>query len=295
MWCQDKEEMLIIDCLDKRPNSLAENLNELALSELKDTIYQSNFIKTHFDFYQWQQNYVGRFIPHDILIAGWGNYSKGNLQFDISSCISEIHAQQLSSGCNEIQPLMTALFRQWEDNNDKWFFNEQFSFSELGLKLSSSDKIIDKMSSMHSVLVYGFRDKRSDKDVLYVFFNSRHLVETQTPVLSMIMPHLDAALRRIECLPNSNSVLKIPTMMSVISERESGVLDLVVKGKTNLEIADCLFISVNTVKNHLKNIFKKMGVSSRAEAVAKYLNSSDKPESITSNHQNIHRFTVNSN
>ena len=63
-------------------------------------------------------------------------------------------------------------------------------------------------------------------------------------------------------------------MLSVISEREISVLKLVVEGKTNHEIAESLFISINTVKNHLKNIFKKMNVSSRAEAVAKYLNRS---------------------
>lgn len=273
--------------------TLDAGLNELALNELKDTIYQSNFIKKHFDFYQWQQKCVCRFIPHDVLIAGWGNFSKGNLQFDISSSIAELHAQQVSSGCHEIQPLMQSLFKKWEENGDNWFFNKEFSVAELGIEFSHSDKIMKLLSQMHSVLVYGFRDKRSDKDVLYVFFNSRFHTQTQTPVLSLIMPHLDAALRRIECLPqNAETVLNIPTMMSIISEREAGVLRLVVEGKTNNEIADSLFISVNTVKNHLKNIFKKMDVSSRAEAVAVYMKNTTAAELKDAENQNKHRLSV---
>ena len=60
-------------------------------------------------------------------------------------------------------------------------------------------------------------------------------------------------------------------MTSIISERECEVLNLVLEGKTNQQISDTLFISPNTVKNHLKSIFRKMEVSSRAEAVARYL------------------------
>ena len=252
------------------------NAPESGLNVLSETIYQSNFIQKHFDFYQWQQQYVNKFIPHNVLIAAWGDFDNGSLQFDICSSIPEIHNQQLLSGCNEINPLMSALFKKWENNDDKWFFQEEFNLRELGIDLSPADKIMTELLAMRTVLVYGFRDKRSNTNVLYAFLNSHLMYETQTSALSAIMPHLDAALRRVECLPeNKESKVDIAPILSMISEREASVLNLVIQGETNTIIAEHLFISVNTVKNHLKNIYKKMGVSSRAQAVAKYLETSN--------------------
>jgi len=51
-----------------------------------------------------------------------------------------------------------------------------------------------------------------------------------------------------------------------LSEREREILQLVSQGKSNKEIASDLFISVNTVKVHVSNIYQKIGVSSRTEA-----------------------------
>lgn len=259
---------------------------------LGEAIYQSNFIRKHFDFYQWQQQHVNKFIPHNALIAAWGDFAKGALEFDICSSIPEIHSQQFSSGCGEIKPLMTALFKQWENNGDKWFFQEEFKLWELGIDFSPTDKLMTELLAMRTVLVYGFRDKRSNTDVIYAFLNSHHMYETQTSALSSIMPHLDAALRRVDCLPANNELtIDSASIIKKISERETAVLNLVVKGETNIAIAEHLFISVNTVKNHLKNIYKKMAVSSRAQAVAKYLDTSNSTQSSKSK-SNVHTFSV---
>jgi DNA-binding NarL/FixJ family response regulator len=52
-----------------------------------------------------------------------------------------------------------------------------------------------------------------------------------------------------------------------ISKREHEVLELMAKGLSNQEIADKLFVSVNTVKTHLANLFVKLEVSRRTQAV----------------------------
>jgi two-component system NarL family response regulator len=53
-----------------------------------------------------------------------------------------------------------------------------------------------------------------------------------------------------------------------VSEREIDVLKLMARGKRNKEIGSALFISAGTVKSHVKSIFAKLNVNSRAEAVA---------------------------
>jgi LuxR family maltose regulon positive regulatory protein len=54
---------------------------------------------------------------------------------------------------------------------------------------------------------------------------------------------------------------------TVLSERESAVLRFLPSGLTNKEIASECFMSVNTVKTHLKGIYSKLGASTRSEAV----------------------------
>ncbi|HTR80466.1 MAG TPA: response regulator transcription factor [Bacteroidota bacterium] len=57
-----------------------------------------------------------------------------------------------------------------------------------------------------------------------------------------------------------------------LTEREQEILSHLAKGYRYKEIADTLFISVETVRTHLRNIYEKLHVRSRTEAVLKYFN-----------------------
>jgi len=70
------------------------------------------------------------------------------------------------------------------------------------------------------------------------------------------------------CIPQA-LVSKLAEGMSseILTDRESEVLNMLAHGKSNKEIAEKLFISEFTVKGHLHNIFTKLDVLSRTEAI----------------------------
>ena len=60
------------------------------------------------------------------------------------------------------------------------------------------------------------------------------------------------------------------TNLKRLSHREFEILQELFRGKLNKEIACALYISEDTVKKHLKSIYKKLEVRNRLEAVARH-------------------------
>ncbi|CDD91365.1 spore germination protein gerE [Coprobacillus sp. CAG:826] len=56
-------------------------------------------------------------------------------------------------------------------------------------------------------------------------------------------------------------------MPSILTKREREVFELLVKNHSTKEIADTLFVSEKTVRNHISNVIQKLGVRGRAHAV----------------------------
>jgi DNA-binding NarL/FixJ family response regulator len=59
--------------------------------------------------------------------------------------------------------------------------------------------------------------------------------------------------------------------LGALTAREREILNLLARGRSNRDIAEELFITNKTVKNHLSRIYEKIGVHSRAEAIALWL------------------------
>lgn len=62
-----------------------------------------------------------------------------------------------------------------------------------------------------------------------------------------------------------------------LTGRETEIMEHVARGLSNREIARACFLAEKTVKNHLNNIFPKLGVTTRAEAISLWLGASDGP------------------
>jgi len=84
---------------------------------------------------------------------------------------------------------------------------------------------------------------------LYTFISRRYFQEHEAPI-----PHGGISQEKLTSLG--------------ISAREGEIIELLVRGKTNSEIAGDLYISTNTVKTHIKNIYGKLDVSNRVQLFA---------------------------
>jgi DNA-binding NarL/FixJ family response regulator len=67
--------------------------------------------------------------------------------------------------------------------------------------------------------------------------------------------------------PGSEVMSAWPGQAEGLTPRESEVLSLIVSGLSNQDVADRMFLSINSVKSYVRTGYRKMGVASRSQAV----------------------------
>jgi PAS domain S-box-containing protein len=136
------------------------------------------------------------------------------------------------------EPVSDYDIRTHTDNGDKRWLN----MSVLSSKMGGNGK--------KKMIFHLFRDVTQKKDSEMFF---RHILEIA---------------QRYHTTPFEPGDGKDPEHQNdKLTIREREVLTLLTRGSSTKEIADALFISVSTVRNHIQNIFDKLGVHSRSEAI----------------------------
>lgn len=250
------------------------SLSSEDLSCYARTVIQSVKVRSHFDVLIWLRGEMQRYLPHDILLAAWGDFSSGALSLDILSELAGVRSKD--SSLDTIRPLLMQLFAHWADGGLVPFAVNTRSNCFLLDDARLHSEFGDALQDMGCAMVHGCADQRDSTHCLYVVLSTKDSYSAvELSAMSSVLPYVDAALRQVKNLPHQNHHQPTPTHTSThtppghdLSDRELEILHWVSVGKTNPEIGSILDISEFTVKNHLQRIFKKLNVSSRAQAVS---------------------------
>lgn len=137
--------------------------------------------------------------------------------------------------------------------------------AELHARMPSLPMLVVSAWSTHEAILAALRAGAvgyvlKERDDLEIMMALRSVLRGGAPIDPFI------ARRIIEELPSQALPDVPPPGDTGLSSRENTILLLVVDGLTNREIAEKLFLSRYTVESHIKNVYRKLSVSSRTQA-----------------------------
>lgn len=262
-------------------------LSQKEVDTFLKVIQDSLSISRHQDLYRWLNNEVQDFIPHDILLTAWGDFSLGLVHLDVVSSLPGLRTTEV--GKQEMLPLLMQLFKRWVESDRIPFMLElddaSLRFSQSGGNAATKNGI----ATMRTALVQGIKDERGRHDCLYVALSDQDGFNVRSiGAIELLLPYIDAALRQVAHLPVQYPDIpeikeKLEKILETsdaangqdhsplgLSQREIEIMHWICMGKTNSEIGQILDISFFTVKNHAQRIFRKLDVLNRTQAVDKF-------------------------
>jgi transcriptional regulator EpsA len=230
-------------------------------------------IRRHYDIYRWLGGEVQSFLPHEILLSAWGDFESWDVKLDLTSGLPGVRTAQLAH-CR-VEPFVRQAYARWIDAGRQPVLLKAADTE--ALQPACHCPVHTALRGMRSVLVHGMHDQRSGHESLFValscgsFTKGRSLLRFHS-ALEPLVAQIDSAFRKVPAFPLADVRMALDDGSNVLdlSVREREVLESVCRGRTNLEIAAALGISPFTVKNHVQRIFRKVGVTNRTQAAARY-------------------------
>ncbi len=162
-------------------------------------------VRQHFDLLTWMQGEVQHYLPHEIMLVAWGDFSANSIQHDIISPLPGVRTAQ--SELAGLYPLLRAYYNRWiemgrmpcvssacDPPTGEYLVGGEGSRQQCSLSKA--------LLSMRSSLLHGISDKRGRDDCLYVIFSSQDKLNDSTlSAMEILLPYLDTAMRRVAPLP----------------------------------------------------------------------------------------------
>lgn len=220
------------------------------------------------EFFSWTQGALQSLIEHELLICAMPNGEPGSFYVDSFSTapaeparVSELFRQDVT--------LVPQLIKAWEENHC-----EPVAFDAATVGAAAASALGRELARIgaQSIVAHGTYDGGGDLASFFTFGCAPGAVGAhQRHVVGLVVPFLHAAWMRTRInWPGDGAVVK-PHVESVLTARETEILQWIYHGKSNIEIGMILGISALTVKNHVQKILRKLNVLNRTQAIGKAL------------------------
>ena len=228
-------------------------------------------LRRHADGLRFKTVHTGQ---HQMLIVAWGDFQRWKVKCEVVSYLASARAAN-ERGC-ALDDVLRDAYAHWLRRGREPLLLSAAALS--ALRKPCTCALHTALRGMRSGLVHGVRDKLSGGDSLYIALGAQSLFALGGDIRFVSLVHLllcqlEFAWRRLAAFrlhgPSAAEAIALPHTLD-LSAREREILAGLSRGSTNHEIAERLAISLYTVKNHVKRIFKKIGVSNRTQAAARF-------------------------
>lgn len=239
-----------------------------------EVIEESLHVKFKTDLFNWLQRGIQFLIGHDVIVYGLQASESAHFDFEYLTTTLNFSDTQFQLVTEKDAGIIHQACANWHMNNMPVFVTSDLPTKEHNnynvLNISSKDR---NAYELDQFVLHGYADMQSRISSVVILGRINAPINAVTAhLLQLLMPYIHCALVKVFANRGAKQFYgSQQPIINNVTKRELEVLRWVHTGKTNWEISSILGISHTTVKNHVQNIIRKLGVENRRQAAIKGL------------------------
>jgi DNA-binding CsgD family transcriptional regulator len=220
----------------------------------------SLLVKNEHDFQILMKDHVQYLIPHTMYMVGIVRVMPMSKMQVIKQVLYDYPLSYISAIQASCGNLKCPIFKRWICTREPQFFSPT---NNIDSDIDPNWLTLYKSHSLGNQLVHGMRNMHDDVTSYFSFCNSPEMLkEKLVGLCKIIIPFLHASLLQID-------IKKLSISAVHLTSQEQVLLNHLKEGKSNASLAKDLYRSEKTIKNQLTNLYKKLQVTSRSQAICK--------------------------